>query len=228
MNIVIFLGTFVSLALLDSLNPNGIIVTTIVLSKTNSLQKAFLYLFSIFVTYFVLGLAIFFGLVEFLKPVFRSIGEVLGIWIYVLSIILGVALIIFLLNRSQSKNPDNTNKTKEMVQKFIESPWMLILLGVGSTASDGLTSFPYFGVIASLDSQKFNAMTSISFLFLYCVIFLIPSLAIVAAYCFYKSKFAIIALWVNKALDKIAPLILKYGLIAIGAWLVFNGVKFLI
>lgn len=221
MNLITIL-TWAGLALVDSINPNTIIITNIILSKTRSLVKSFIYVGTIFLIYLMMGLAFYFGFFTIFEPIWDTINSYLGVWVEIIGILLGCLCIIYtILNYSKSK----IGKTdiEQKITKYLSSNLALIGLGIMATTTDGLTSAPYLFVIGDIKANNLDWLSILFALSIYSLLYLTPCILIIAAFGLFRSNFEIVAKYINVAVDHLALFFLRFGIGIIGLILIYFG-----
>jgi cytochrome c biogenesis protein CcdA len=157
--------SFLILALVDSLNPSIILMTLFLLSTPKPEKRTASYISAVFLTNWILGLLVYFGLGAALSMVINKIIYTTAWWAYGIELIAALALLVtaFLMKTEQDaslkKEPKNIN------------PAATFSLGVGFTFIEFSTAAPYLGAIAMLSKVEASPLSAIITLGLYNVVY---------------------------------------------------------
>lgn len=176
------LGTVVTTALIDSINPCAIgvlilLVSIMVVFKTKKemLYYGFMYVFAVFLTYILAG----FGILYFLSSIPLYISEYISILVGSLIIIAGLIEIKDFFWYGQGITlaipPERAKQIHDMTKK-ITLPGVLFLGAFVAGVELPCTGAPYLAILLLL-SQNFN-FAAFLMLVLYNIIFVLPLIAI--------------------------------------------------
>ena len=176
------LGTVVTTALIDSINPCAIgvliLLTSIMVvykSKKELLEYGLIYIFFVFITYLLAGL----GILYFLSSVPLYISEYISIAVGLLIVVAGLIEIkdFFWYGRGISLTipPEKAKQIHEMTKK-VTLPAMVILGIFVAGVELPCTGGPYLAILVFL-SQNFN-FTAFLWLVFYNIIFVMPLVVI--------------------------------------------------
>jgi len=176
------LGTVVTTALIDSINPCAIGVLILLVSimvafktKKEMLFYGLIYIFFVFLTYLLAGL----GILYFLSSIPLYISEYISIVVGLLIVIAGLIEIKDFFWYGQgitlSIPPEKAKKIHEMTKK-VTLPAMVFLGVFVAGVELPCTGGPYLAILVFL-SQNFN-LTALLWLILYNLIFIMPLVVI--------------------------------------------------
>lgn len=176
------LGTVITTALIDSINPCAIGVLILLISimtafktKKEMLFYGFMYVFAVFLTYILAGI----GILYFLSSVPLYISEYISISVGSLIVIAGLIEIKDFFWYGQGITlaipPERVKQIHEMTKK-ITLPGVLILGVFVAGVELPCTGAPYLAILLLL-SQNFNFIASLM-LVLYNLIFVLPLIVI--------------------------------------------------
>ena len=176
------LGTIITTALIDSINPCAIgvlilLVSVIVVfrSKKEMLLHGFVYVFFVFLTYLLAGL----GILYFLSAIPLKVSEYISIFVGSLIVIAGLIEIKDFFWYGQGITlaiPAERAKQIHEMTKKVTLPTMVFLGVFVAGVELPCTGGPYLAILTLL-SQNFN-LAAFLMLILYNVIFVMPLIAI--------------------------------------------------
>lgn len=213
--------TLISLALVDCLNPATISTQAFLLIGTQKPQRrAIAHALGVYVSYFLIGFLIVFGLGELLKPL---LTYTLGTVEYAILLVVG-SVLIFLAYRMNSKDQSTIGKYMDKVRNL--SPAKTFFFGFFSTFMDIPTAFPYFAAIALLIGVQLPFMGLTALLLIYDFIYILPLLILVGVYLVTRGKCASLLQRINDKITMWSVKIAKPFLILIGALLIVASIAF--
>ena len=159
-------ASLVVLAVIDSINPSAIVVTLYLLSRSEPSVQVGVYITTIFLTYFALGLMVILGIDTFLPSMGTVLRSPLGL---VGQGLVGVALLAYSLTASAG----GTSATR-VAPPSARTYAALAMLGVSVTAMELPTALPYFAAIAVITSADLPIRQWAPLLVLYNAIFVMP------------------------------------------------------
>jgi Sap, sulfolipid-1-addressing protein len=232
MNLIQLASLLIPIAILDSINPSAIILTILMLTKGTQIKNILAYISGIFVSYFAIGATAlivyrYFG--SGFKPDFSFVAEYINkppFWVVLLEFVAGVAILInSIYSRVYPKN------TKEKPPKRIITQTSLlsfVVLGVGITGLEATTALPYFGTISTMFLANFGLLTNLVLVFFYCLIFVIPPLALIGIRLVYKEQFESVLAKLKKLSAKYMPNIWLYGNLILAVYLIIDSLQLLV
>lgn len=213
--------TLISLALVDCLNPATISTQAFLLIGTQKPQRrAIAHALGVYVSYFLIGFLIVFGLGELIKPL---LTYTLGTVEYAILLIVG-SILVFLALRMNAKNQTKMGTYIEKVRNL--SPVKTFFFGFFSTFMDIPTAFPYFAAITLLIGVQLPFMGLTTLLLIYDFIYILPLLILVGIYLVTRGKSASLLQKINDKITLWSVKIAKPFLILIGALLIVASIAF--
>ena len=217
---------YFTLALLDSLNPTSISLLIVLLPLVKKTSHIFFYIAGAFLTYLLIGLVFFQGVDRYLEQLiadllekYSVISTIVGLTTGIILLIIGAILTIRII-RSLKFSID-MYETKEKITIKNVHPVMIIGLSLTSTLSDAPTSIPYIFFISKLAQVNDPFIVVLIQILIYCIIYILPMLILVAAYGIIREKFSSIETWTRNVMRMLS----KYGVPAVlyvlGIWLIF-------
>jgi cytochrome c biogenesis protein CcdA len=163
------------LAVLDSVNPSALLATLYLLLRSGRyVTNVLSYVAGVFGSYLLFGLLLLFGLDVFW-------GYLDGPVVYAIQGIVGAALFLYgILSPSKKKNESEEQPRIRM--PGAQHPAAMLGLGVTITVFELPTALPYFAAIAIMTDSDVAAVSWLPVLLIYNVIFVLPPLALLAAY----------------------------------------------
>lgn len=168
--------------LIDSLNPFSIGLQIVLLSQTNKKYDTIYYILGTFVTYFIGGILIFFGVDYFISNYLDYIFTTQNPIIYVVESILTFLLIFFVVKTLLNKQIQNEKEIKSV------KPIILFSLGAVGTIFDIPTSISYIAFLSKMITMDYSIAKVIPYLLIYNFVYLFPMIAIQIVYLFYREK----------------------------------------
>jgi len=168
--------------LIDSLNPFSIGLQIVLLSQTNKKYDTIYYILGTFVTYFIGGILIFFGVDYFISNYLDYILTTQNPIIYVVESILTFLLIFFVVKALLNKQIQNEKEIKSV------NPIILFSLGAVGTIFDIPTSIPYIAFLSKMITLDYSIAKVIPYLLFYNFVYLFPMIVIQIVYLFYHEK----------------------------------------
>ena len=157
------------IAVVDSINPSALIVTFFLLTQPRFATKILIYVSAIFLTYFLLGLALMLGL--------SVVGTALqSPFAYGLTGVLGLVLFIYAWIPRKPKTSHPNQRVRG------QHPAALFRLGITVTVLELPTALPYLGAISILTTYKWAVEQWLPILALYNLIFVLPPLVLMLVY----------------------------------------------
>ena len=165
-----------ALAVLDSVNPSAIAVTLYLLSIATSGAhvKVAVYISTIFVTYFALGVMMVLGIDALVPALADVLGSRTGL---VAQTLIGLALLVYSLTASTARTP-----SQAVSHPSAGTYAALAALGVSVTAMELPTAIPYFAAVALITEAKLPIQAWAPLLGMYNVMFVLPPIALLAGH----------------------------------------------
>jgi cytochrome c biogenesis protein CcdA len=174
------IASLIVLAAVDSINPSAIVITLYLLSRAEAGVQVGVYIATIFLTYFTVGLLMILGIDTFLPSIETLLVSPLGLIGQGLA---GLALLVYGLRASA----DRTSATP-VAPPSARTYAALALLGVAVTAMELPTALPYLGAIAVITSADLPIRQWAPLLALYNTIFVMPPLMLLAGHIFFGEQ----------------------------------------
>lgn len=192
----------VTIALIDSINPNAIAVQIYLLSTPKPIKRSLSFIIGDFLANLIAGLLITFGLTQVISQIFSRFSEI----VYLFQFLLGIALILlgcyFYKVFSRAKSIKKSNSLK---------PIHAFFLGVTIAFSEAPTALPYLAVIEKIAQKNLSFSQIIELLTIYNLIFVFPLIVLLLIYCCFQQKSVAvlehIQLFVNRWIPKIMRII---------------------
>jgi cytochrome c biogenesis protein CcdA len=214
----------VTVALIDSINPNAIAVQIYLLSTPKPIKRSLSFIVGDFLTNLIAGLLITFGLSQVIFQIFSRFSEIF----YLFQFLLGIALVLlgcyFYKVFSREKNIKKSNSLK---------PIHAFFLGVTIALSEAPTALPYLAAIEKIAQKNLSFSQIIELLTIYNLVFICPLIVLLLIYlCFQQESVVVldyIQLFVNRWIPKIMRLIVViFGLVLIVDSIVYMSNRFLL
>ncbi|HYG83505.1 MAG TPA: GAP family protein [Verrucomicrobiae bacterium] len=165
------------LALVDSTSIGTLLIPLWLLSRSRLNQKSIgIYLITITVFYFLLGVALFYG-VDFFKTLLAAPATTQMVnW---LQLFVGAALLILSFKPNRPKDTQQEGKIAKLRTKLASADSSTVLvIGLALTAGllEAATMLPYLAAIGILVNANSEPITAIGVLAVYCVVMILPAL----------------------------------------------------
>jgi cytochrome c biogenesis protein CcdA len=165
------LAGLLGIALVDSLNPSALVVTTLLLSGANPYRRSLAYIAGIALTYYAVGVAVLLGAGDVLTSAVDGLRRpAVGFGV---ELALGVVLVVVGLRR-RSPPRDRTGPRV----RGTSAP-AAFLTGMTVTAVESTTALPYIGALTALARSDVSSGATLLVLALYNIVFVLPPLALV-------------------------------------------------
>ena len=205
------------LAVIDSINPSAIVVTLWLLSTAGArvCSRVAVYVATIFVTYFLLGVMMVMGIGALLPSVGHALEGRPG---FIVQSVIGLALLIYALTASKrSESP------QVVPRPSAQTAAALILLGVTVTVMELPTAVPYFAATALILKAELPLRTSVPLLALYNVIFVLPPVALLVGYLVFRKGLAERYADLSQRLERGGRETMLWVAGLVGGWLFLTG-----
>lgn len=160
------------IALVDSLNPSALVVTTLLLAGRHPFRRSLAYIAGIALTYFLLGVAVVLGAGDLLTSAVEALARpAVGFGV---EAVLGAGLVAVGLRGRREATVVAAPEVRgtSLVAAF--------LTGVTVTAVESTTALPYIGALTALVRADVSFAEVLTALALYDLVFVAPPLLLVA------------------------------------------------
>lgn len=165
------LAAVLGVAVVDSINPSALAMTTLMLAKSSPYRRASAYIAGIFFAYFTVGAVVLVGGSDVVDQALVALARPeIGI---VLELLVGIILLVLALRRRRQRAPAQR-------QARAGGIGAAFVTGVGVTAVEATTALPYLGALALLVRSDLSLPGSLLVLALYNLVFVLPPVALVA------------------------------------------------
>ncbi|SDI12956.1 GAP family protein [Nonomuraea jiangxiensis] len=179
MTVALLIGLIV-LALLDSTSIGTLLIPVFLMLAAGRpiVGKVLVYLITIVVFYFAVGVALMLGLRPMLDTLGDSLDSPVGYWI---ELIVGVALFLFSFRfdpkrRAKQGRSSDASATIERIERSQKSVWGMVVLGLTAGAIELVTMLPYLGAIGLMATEGLSPVEWVPTLALYNVVMVLPAL----------------------------------------------------
>ncbi len=173
-------ASLVLLAAIDSINPSAIVVTLYLLTRSEASVQVAVYIVTIFLTYFAVGLLMILGIDAFVPSIGALLSSPVGL--------VGQGLVgLTLLAYSLTAFPNRTSATP-VTPPSARTYAGLALLGVTVTAMELPTALPYFGAIAVITSADLPPRQWAPLLGMYNAIFVLPPVMLLVGHLLFETQ----------------------------------------
>lgn len=215
-DILVYIG---GLALLDTLSPTivGVTLYLILTNKRNLTSRLFIYLFTVALLYFSLGVAMMLGLnyiIETFSNIFQN--KVFSWIIFIVGVILFVGSFFI-----------PTNKKNNIPKPKTQSISSIIFIGITTFLIEASAAFPYFAAIGLLTTNNIPTYQWLPIIATYNIIMVLPALLIFLGYKLFGS-------WINSKLVNLHHKLsntsnsaLSWIMCIVGLILIFNTLDYL-
>lgn len=205
------------LALIDSINPSALVVTLWLLSSAGArvVSRVVVYVGTIFVTYFLLGVTMVLGIGALLPSVGHALEGRPG---FIVQSGIGLALLLYALTASRKSG------SPQVVRRpSAQTVAALVLLGVTVTVMELPTAVPYLAATALIVQAELPLRASVPLLALYNLIFVLPPLALLFGFLFFRKGLAERYADLGQRLERGGRETLLWVAGLVGAWLFLTG-----
>jgi hypothetical protein len=168
------------LALIDSLNPSALAMTLYLLTTREPIMKVAGYLTGVFGAYLGVGVLLMLGLGAALAALGEAAEHPV---VYAAQGVLGAGLLVYAIWDPRKKKAQGAMRTPRSL-----GLGALFLLGIAITAVEFSTALPYLGAIGMLTNADLAVSRWLPILIAYNVIFVLPPLSLLLAYCVFGDR----------------------------------------
>ena len=186
-------AALLGIALVDSLNPSALVVTTLLLAGADPYRRALAYIAGIASTYYLVGVAVALGASDLLTAVvdaFKRPAVGFGI-----EAVLGLVLIAFAGRKPRPEASAPTVRGTSLAAAF--------LTGVTVTAIESTTALPYIGALTALVRADVPLGQTMIALLAYNFVFVLPPLLLVGLHATRPGKAAAAVTRVRRGLARL-------------------------
>jgi cytochrome c biogenesis protein CcdA len=163
-------AALLGIALVDSLNPSALVVTTLLLAGADPFRRSLAYIAGIAVTYYLVGVAVALGASNALSAAVESLQRpAVGFGI---EAALGLLLVGFAVRTPRREDAPPRVRGVSLPAAF--------LTGVTITAVESTTALPYIGALTALVRAEVPLGQTLVVLVAYNLVFVLPPLLLVA------------------------------------------------
>ena len=218
MNMEILL-TIVGLAVLDTLSPTiiGVTLYLLVTEKKRLIRLLSVYLITIAILYFFLGISLMFGITlsfDFFKELFKH--QMLSWAIFLIGMIMFI--VSFYMPKKKATIPSVPSK-KTTITMF--------MLGFTTFLIEGGTALPYFTAIGLMGTSSLTLLERTSILGVYNIIMVLPSIILLVMYTLFGRWLHQPFRKLNDRLSKSKDSSLSWVMCIVGIVLIFASLDYL-
>lgn len=214
--------SFLTLALVDSLNPSIILMTLYLLSTQKPEKRTVSYISAVFLTNWILGLLAYFGLGTVLSTIINRIIYTTAWWAYGLELIAAVALLVTAFMMKTDADANLKKKPKKV------NPAATFSLGVGLTFFEFLTAAPYLGAIAVMTKVEVSTLYAIMVFGLYNLIYVGIPLTLFGIYLIKRDRARPLLARINRKISYWIKRITKFAFFILGLLLLADFIGYLL
>ena len=221
MSINLILSLFI-LALVDSLNPSIILMTLYLLSTEKPERRTASYISAVFLTNWILGLLVYFGLGAALSTIINRIIYTTAWWAYGIELIAAIALLVTAVLMKTDADASLKKKPKRI------NPAATFSLGVGLTFFEFSTAAPYLGAISVLTKVEASTLFAVTVLGLYNIIYIGIPLVLFGVYLFRRDQAQPLLARINRKVSHWIKRIAKVAFFILGLLLLADFIGYLL
>jgi cytochrome c biogenesis protein CcdA len=206
-------GTIALIALIDSINPNAVAVQVYLLSTPQPVVRSLAFILGDFTAAMIAGLILAFGIAQIFVSLFGQIGDGL----LILQFILGMVLLWAGLNIRRLMQQPQTKQPRSL--KPIQTFWF----GLTMALIEAPTALPFLAAIERITRANLSVLETIAAITLYCVVFVLPLVILLAAYIFLRDRASSFIQASQRTISNWFPKIFKVVLILLGIVLILDS-----
>ncbi len=221
---LVLLGTTLSASLVDSLNPSAIAQQMLLQAMVKKKKHIWFFISGIGLANFVLGLAVYYGVIEWATKLFSSLTVKYPFYVYgaelaaaVICIAVGIAMIIKTKRAKSAEDKNNVKTPASLV------PLSLFVMGAAFCAVELTSALPYFGFLTMLSTYKLSLPLVLLFILIYCFIYILPLILLYFGY--NKLQGTKVIKTLEKVLGRISSYVVPVVLTAAGVFLLCKGIS---
>ncbi|MEG0293615.1 GAP family protein [Enterococcus sp.] len=212
----------ISTSAFDSLNPMAIGQQFILQGLVKKPRDIWYFILTTGIVNFLGGVLFYFSLSDLFIRLWESIKSGLAPYLSSILLILGVAVIGYLIYYLWRSRFQKLEETKVTVKGSF-SPKALVLLGVGATISELATALPYFAFIGWLMNQSFSAVLVIGLMVIYNIIYMSPLMLMYVVYRTQEAKFDRFYHWIQLKMFQWKKVLIPVILLCLGVYLFWQS-----
>lgn len=221
---LVLLGMTLSASFVDSLNPSAIAQQMLLQAMVKKKKHIWFFISGIGLANFVLGLAVYYGVIEWVTKLFSSLTAKYPLYVYgaeiAVAVICAVIGIILIIKTKHAKTAENQNDVKTPASL---APLSLFVMGAAFCAVELTSALPYFGFLTMLATYKLSLPLVIAFILIYCLIYVLPLILLYFGYNRLQGTKAVKML--ERMFGKISAYIVPVVLTGLGVFLLYKGVS---
>jgi cytochrome c biogenesis protein CcdA len=206
--------SLLGIAIVDSLNPALFVAQFYLLTTPRPVPRILSYIAGVLVVNFGGGLLILGGMRQVVANILSGVSPVV---LHGAQFVLGLGLVLFGL--WFTARPAET----EAKQPRSLRPLHTFALGMVVMLNEITTALPYFIAIERIAGAGLDLFGNLLALLLYNAVFALPLFAFLILLVLFRQRFAAQLGRVTRAVQVWTPRVVKYGSLALGAFLVING-----
>lgn len=217
----------------DSLNPVAITQQFVLQGMVKKRSHIWYFIWATYITNFIGGMMVYYGLLEILSIFWSKISKVLGSGLYISELVIGVFLIGFSIYKfmrvsaMRKRESSNNDVSEAAVKSKIKSvrPIALFSLGVIATIMELSSAFPYFAFLGVLLNYQLSFLEVVILQAIYNLIYALPLMVLYFIYCRKQELFDRVYLWVKQKMQRISIFVTPVLFFAAGVLLVFHAIN---
>lgn len=221
---LVLLGTALSASFVDSLNPSAIAQQMLLQAMVKKKKHIWFFISGIGLANYVLGLAVYYGVIEWVTKLFLSLTAKYPFYVYgaeiAVAVICAVVGIILIIKTKHAQTAEHQNDVKTPTSL---APLSLFVMGAAFCAVELTSALPYFGFLTMLATYKLSLPLVIVFILIYCFIYVLPLILLYFGYNRLQGTKAVKML--ERVLGKISAYIVPVVLTGLGVFLLYKGVS---
>lgn len=227
----IFTTTLIA-GLIDGINPIALTQQFVLQSKIKSPYHILSFIFANSLVNFLFGMIFYFGFSNWFKQAFIWINQQFPRFWAIVSLLISVAIIIYLIYKFFAKNNDSKDSVghdEDAIKNPTDnhlSPKSLFMIGVATCAAELTSAAPYLALLGYLSANTITDLQATLLLAFYSfILYVLPLYGLFFMSLFFNSKLSIIYARVAKWLDFVLTYILPIILAMIAISLFFYGIQ---
>lgn len=221
------LGTTITASFVDSLNPSAIAQQMLLQAMVKNKRHTLYFIFGIGLANYLLGLAVYYGITEWVTKLFSKLTASYPVYVYTAEIAAGFlcaavgTALIFKTRRAALQPAENNVKTPASL-----APFSLFIMGAAFCAVELTSALPYFGFLAMLASYDLSIPAVLVFICIYDFIYILPLLILYRGY--NKLQGTTVIKRLEKILSKVSSYVVPVVLCILGIFLLYKGISALL
>lgn len=214
--------TTLSASFVDCLNPSAIAQQFLLQAMVKKKSHTLYFIFGIGLANYVLGLAVYYGFIEWIKKFLESF--VVKYPYYTAAGAVFAAVVMFCAGGvliAKAKRSGNNEDEKAKTPSSL-SPVSLFIMGAAFCAVELTSALPYFGFLAVLASYELALPGVLLFILIYDFVYVLPLLIVYFGYNKLQGTKAISV--VEKVLKKASDYVIPVVLIVCGIFIFYKGI----